>query len=639
MTKSPKSSFSATNVHRKTPARPEKAERTGTQKTPPGAGSSDITVPRKAFEDPRASEEELRRVVDTIPAMAWCALPDGTKEFLNKQWHDYMGLPPEESDGWGWTACVHPDDLSRLLKEWQAMMASGEQGETEARLRRRDGTFRWFLIRGQPLRDTTGKIVRWYGTTTDIENLKRTEAKLREDEREFRRITDAIPQTIIVLDLDGVPLYANQATLDYTGLTLRDVLVPDFRQRVFHPDELETTRAARSAGLGRGVPFEIEQRALRHDGEYRWFLVKFQPFHDEKRNLVRWYATGTDIHDRKFAEDRMRNENTALREEIVRSSMLEEIVGSSAAIREVLEQVAKVAPTDSTVLIQGETGAGKELIARAIHNGSQRANRPFIRVNCAAIPRALAASELFGHEEGAFTGALHRRMGRFEAAEGGTMLLDEVGELPFETQAALLRVLQDQEFERVGGNQSIAVNVRVLVATSKDLAAASDDGTFRKDLFYRLNIFPIHLPALRDRAEDIPLLVEYLVERYALKARKKIRSISKDTLALLQNYQWPGNIRELQNVIERAVILSESETFSVNASWLASLAPGTASKSLPLVSDLARREKAMIENALREAQGKLSGPTGAASKLGLPRQTLESKIKRLGIKRYRFKIS
>lgn len=592
-----------------------------------------------ALADSELSKEELRRVIDTIPAMAWCALPDGTKEFLNKEWHDYMGLPPEESDGWGWTASVHPNDLSRLLKEWQALMASGEQGETEARLRRRDGTFRWFLIRGRPLRDGTGKIVRWYGTTTDIESLKRTEAKLREDELELRRITDAIPQTIVVLNTDGVPVYANQATLDFTGLKLADILAPDFRQRVFHPDDLEATRAQRSTGLARGVPFELEQRALRFDGQYRWYLVKYQPFRDEHRKIVRWYATGTDIQDRKTTEDRMRNENTALREEIVRSSMLEEIVGSSVAIREVLEQVAKVAPTDSTVLIEGETGTGKELIARAIHNGSQRANRAFIRVNCAAIPRGLIASELFGYEPEAFTGALQRRMGRFEAAEGGTIFLDEVGELPLETQAALLHVLQNREFERVGGNESILIDVRVLVATKKDLAAATEDGTFRKDLYYRLNIFPIHLPALRDRADDIPLLVEYLVERYGSKARKKIRSISKDTLALFQNYQWPGNIRELQNVIERAVILSESERFSVNASWLASLTPGSASKPIRLASDLALREKTMIESALREAQGKISGPTGAAAKLGLPRQTLESKVKRLGIKRYRFKIS
>jgi transcriptional regulator with GAF, ATPase, and Fis domain len=234
---------------------------------------------------------------------------------------------------------------------------------------------------------------------------------------------------------------------------------------------------------------------------------------------------------------------------------------------------------------------------------------------------------------------LHRRMGRFEAAEGGTILLDEVGELPLETQAALLHVLQNHEFERVGGNQSISVDVRVLAATKKDLAAATDDGTFRKDLFYLLNIFPIHLPALRDRAGDIPLLVEYLIERYALKARKTFRSINKETVTLFQNYQWPGNIRELQNVIERAVILSDSEIFSVNAGWLASLSPGSSSKQLPLNSDLARREKAMIENALRETLGKISGPNGAAAKLGLPRQTLHSKIKRLGIKHHRFQIS
>jgi len=619
------------------------AQLTETPKSPSSRKSaarhSGAVVRPKLSKNSDTSEEELRRLLDTIPVMAWIARPDGTKEFLNKQWHDYMGLTPEESDGWGWKVSVHPDDLSRLSKEWQAMIVTGEQLETEARLRRRDGTFRWFLIRGQPLRDTTGKIIRWYGTTTDIENLKQTEAKLREDEREFRRITDAIPQTIIVLDLDGVPMYANQATLDYSGLRLRDILAPDFRQRLFHPDELEVTRALRAAGLAAGEPFEIEQRALRHDREYRWFLVKYKPFRDGKGALVRWYATGTDIQDRKSAEDRIRNENTALREDIVRSSMLEEIVGSSAAIREVLKQVAKVAPTDSTVLIHGETGTGKELVARAIHNGSRRANRAFIRVNCAAIPQGLIATELFGHEQGAFTGALQRRTGRFEAAEGGTILLDEVGELTLETQAALLHVLQDHEFERVGGNQSIPVDVRILAATKNDLAIAAHDGTFRKDLLRLLDIFPIHLPALRDRAEDIPLLVEYLVERYGLKARKAFRSISQDTLALFQNYQWPGNIRELQNVIERAVILSDSETFSVNAAWLASLAPVSASKPIPLVSDLARREKAMIENSLREAQGIISGPHGAAAKLGLPRQTLESKIKKLGIKRHRFKNS
>jgi formate hydrogenlyase transcriptional activator len=317
--------------------------------------------------------------------------------------------------------------------------------------------------------------------------------------------------------------------------------------------------------------------------------------------------------------------------------MFEEIVGSSEALRKVLEQVSRVAPTDSTVLIQGETGTGKELIARAIHNRSKRVNRAFIRVNCAAIPPSLIASELFGHEKGSFTGALQRRLGRFESADGGTIFLDEVGEVPPETQVALLRVLQEREFERVGGNQTVRVDVRVLAATNRDLGASVADGTFRRDLFYRLNVFPIQLPVLRDRIDDVPLLVEYLVDRYAKKAGKRIRSISKDTLSLFRSYDWPGNIRELQNVVERAVILCDGETFCVDPSWLTPGPPRPAASDVPLVEDLAEREKVMIENALRESGGLISGPTGAAAKLRLPRQTLESKIRKLGIDRHRLR--
>ena len=386
--------------------------------------------------------------------------------------------------------------------------------------------------------------------------------------------------------------------------------------------------------LSGAVPFEDEQRVLGKDGKYRWFLIRYNPLLDENGKVIRWYATGTDIDDRKRAEDRMRNETVALREEIVRSSMFEEIVGSSEALRKVLAQVSRVAPTDSTVLIQGETGTGKELIARAIHNRSKRANRAFIRVNCAAIPPSLIASELFGHEKGSFTGALQRRLGRFESADGGTLFLDEVGELPPETQVSLLRVLQEREFERVGGNQSIQVDVRVVTATNKDLSAAVAEGSFRKDLFYRLNVFPVQVPALRHRVDDIPLLVEYLVDRYAKKAGKRIRSIrAKDTLSLFRGYDWPGNIRELQNVVERAVVLCDGEVFCVDPSWLAPASPNPATPTIPLAADLSQREKAMIENALREAEGLISGPTGAAAKLGIPRQTLDFKMRKLGINR------
>jgi formate hydrogenlyase transcriptional activator len=583
------------------------------------------------------SEDKYRVMVDTIPALVWCTLPDGSNEFHNQRWHDYTGLPEGAEQGLGWKVAYRPEDLERLLSEFQALVASGEPGELEARLRRFDGEYRWFLIRAVPFRDETGKIVKWYGSSTDIEDRKRAEDKLRQDERELRRITDAIPQTIIVQNPDGSPIYANQAVLDYTGLSIEDVTTSDFRARIFHPEDIKRLREERQGALSRGVPFEIEQRARRNDGQYRWFLIHYNPFHDEQGRLVRWYATGTDIEDRKRAEERTRNENVALREEIDRSSMFEEIVGSSATLRQVLAQVAKVAPTDSTVLISGETGTGKELIARAVHKRSNRSARAFIRVNCAAISPSLITSELFGHEKGAFTGALQRRIGRFEAADGGTIFLDEIGDLSIEAQIALLRVLQEREFERVGSSQPLAVDVRVLVATNRDLKSAVDAGTFRQDLFYRLNVFPIHLPSLRERVDDIPLLVEYFIDRYAKKAGKSFSDISSKTFQLFQAYDWPGNIRELQNVIERAVILCDGETFSVDEAWLKRASSAVSEPVAPLVTTLVERERQMIEAALAQCQGRVSGANGAAKKLGIPRQTLDARIASLGIDKHRFK--
>ena len=588
----------------------------------------------------KASAAQVRTILDTIPTLASCNLPDGSNEFLNQRWHDYTGLSPQEARGRGWRVAIHPEDLQKVLDTFRALRASGKPGEIEHRLRRHDGEYRWFLFRIEPLRDELGKIVRWYATNTDIENLKRTEEKLRQDELEIRRITDAIPHTIVIQQPDGTPIYANQAVLDYGGFTMEDLVASDFRARLFHPEDLERLREERQAALSRGLPFEIEQRARRKDGQYRWFLIRYNPFRDEQGRLVHWYATGTDIDDRKRTEDRVRNENIALREDIVRSSMFEEIVGSSAPLRRVLAQVEKVAPTVSTVLILGETGTGKELIASAIHSRSKRSARAFIRVNCAAIPATLVASELFGHEKGAFTGALQRRLGRFESADGGTLFLDEVGELPPEAQVALLRVLQEGEFERVGGSHTISVDVRVLAATNRDLGAAVAEGTFRQDLFYRLNVSPLRMPALRERVDDIPILVKYLVNRYAERAGKSIRHINERTLDLFQAYDWPGNVRELQNVIERAVILCDAETFAVDDTWLTPLvAPHSVATRTPLVANLVEHEREVIEHALREAEGVIGGPAGAAAKLGIPRQTLESKIKKLGIKRYRFKTS
>lgn len=379
-------------------------------------------------------------------------------------------------------------------------------------------------------------------------------------------------------------------------------------------------------------------RLLRRDGQYRWFLFRFNPMLDDEGRITRWYAAATDIDDRKQAEQRLHDENVALREEIDKASMFEQIVGTSPPLRNVLSRISKVAPADSSVLITGETGTGKELVARAIHRRSRRSSRAFVSVNCAAIPRDLIASELFGHEKGAFTGATQRRLGRFELAEGGTIFLDEVGELPAETQIALLRVLQEHEFERVGAAVTIRTNVRVIAATNRDLEAAIAAGTFRSDLFYRLNVFPIEMPSLRERREDIPLLVEYFIDRFARQAGKSFQAVNKKSLDLLQSYPWPGNIRELQNVIERSVIVCETANFSVDESWLSRQPPVTVpSSGVEPLRKLPSQEKAIIEAALRESGGRVYGPSGAAEMLGMPRSTLESKIRSLKIDKNRFK--
>ena len=342
--------------------------------------------------------------------------------------------------------------------------------------------------------------------------------------------------------------------------------------------------------------------------------------------------------DAKQSEERLKHESVALPEEIDKGSMCDEIVGSSGALQKVLSLVSKVAPTDATVLVTGETGTGKELVARAIHRRSHRSSRAFVCVNCAAVPRDLIASELFGHEKGSFTGALQRRLGRFELAEGGTIFLDEVGELPLETQIALLRVLQEHEFERVGGTRSIRTNVRVIAATNRNLQVAIQAGTFRSDLFYRLNVFPIDMPPLRERREDIPVLVEYFVDHCARKAGKNIQGITKESLDLLRSYPWPGNIRELQNVIERSVIMCETENFSVDKTWLAQQPLATEPKiPLDLSEKLAAQEKETIEGALRESAGRVFGPSGAAAMLGMPRSTVESKIRSLKISKNSFR--
>ena len=392
------------------------------------------------------------------------------------------------------------------------------------------------------------------------------------------------------------------------------------------------------------IPMSV--KAIRRaDGEYRCMLHHKVALRDEYGKILRWYGSSIDIEDRKRAEEeirvlknRLQRENTALREEIDKASMFEEIVGVSAPLRSVLSSLSQVAPTDSTVLITGETGTGKELVARAIHKRSQRSARAFVSVNCAAIPPSLVASELFGHEKGAFTGAVQRQQGRFELADGGTIFLDEVGELPQEIQITLLRFLQEREFERIGSNRPIRANVRVVAATNKDLKTAVKDRSFRADLFYRLNVFPLEVPPLRERREDIPLLVEYFASRFAKRAGKRIGAISKNTWKLLQSYDWPGNIRELQNIVERAVIVNSGDAFSVDEAWLStesSRKPSQGRVTRPI--ETAHGEREIIESALAESRGRIYGTAGAAAKLRVPPSTLASRIKALEIDKKQFK--
>ncbi|HYR88257.1 MAG TPA: sigma 54-interacting transcriptional regulator, partial [Terriglobia bacterium] len=472
------------------------------------------------------------------------------------------------------------------------------------------------------------------------------EQKIREQEAELRQVLDFAPQYVAVYGPGGERLYANRNALDYVGLSLeewRQTPGRFFRPGWYiHPDDRERVARGYSDSIrSGGSAYELELRLRKADGSYRWFLVRYNPVRDEHGQIMRWYVATTDIDERKRAEEKLQLENVALREEIDQTSMFEEIVGTSKQLKAVLSRIAKVAPTDSTVLITGETGTGKELIARAVHKESQRSGRAFVSVNCAAIPRDLIPSELFGHEKGAFTGAMQRRLGRFEMADRGTIFLDEVSELSPDTQVALLRVLQEREFERVGGGQPIHVDVRIIAATNRDLQAAVASGTFRQDLFYRLNVFPIEVPPLRERKDDILMLVEYFAQRYATRAGKNIRSINKKTVDLLQSYAWPGNIRELQNVIERSVILSSGEVLSVDELWLSKETSRQASRvetPEPFKREVEpHSEREIIEAALAETRGRISGPSGAAAKLGIPPSTLDHRIRALKIHKKQFK--
>jgi formate hydrogenlyase transcriptional activator len=606
-----------------------------------------VAIERKRNEAAlQGSEERFRQIVDTIPGFVFTLSAAGKVELLNRQALEYFGSTIEEWKNSPDFSHVHPDDLPRVMDAYRGWLETGQPHDLELRQRRADGVYRWFQSRALPARDMEGRVTGWYILLTDIDDRKRAEDALRSNEQSLRQIIDSIPGFVSTLSAAGEVELVNRQILEYFANTTEEWKnSPNFD--AVHPDDLPGMIDSWRHAIKTGQPPDLEIRSRRADGLYRWFHVRGRPQRDAEGRIVRWYTLATDIDERKRAEselekafeeikrlkDRLHDENVVLREQIDQVFMFEEIVGSSPALKTVLSGIVKVAPTDSTVLITGETGTGKELIARAIHKGSQRADHAFVSVNCAAIPSALIASELFGHEKGAFTGALQQRQGRFELAHYGTIFLDEIGELPAETQIALLRVLQERQFERVGGNRIISTDVRIVAATNRDLVAAIASGTFRADLFYRLNVFPIHVPPLRDRREDIPMLVEYFVKRYAETARKQISKIDKHTLKLCQSYDWPGNIRELQNIIERSVILCTGDIFWIDEAWLSSQNPSRRKSSGALTQNLQSYEKELVEAALAESNGKVAGPNGAAAKLGIPPSTLHLKINQLKIKK------
>ena len=671
---------------------------------------SAVSVPQEPLsrdpEEIRTSEVKLRQVVDMIPGLVrfWSNLADGPNDFSNQGWQDYTGISSEEARGRGWQAAVHPDDLPKLMETWLEMVAAGKAGEFETRLRRHDGVFRWFLCRIDPLRDESGTVLRWFGTATDIDALKQTEERLREDERERERLEDELrherDRLRLLLEitnsmtskLDLRHLVESLSTnllsvtrCDFCALLLPDadsgelrvttLYNPDARgslcdgtiipihgsicgkafwtgktQHFNHFEEVRNDPESFGNSVGRRFYQRVMAEGLisgcdlpligrsgvvgvlaalkRSEGAFSKDDVAF--LEQVAGQVAIAVENALDYEKALKDKDKETKQRLYLEEEI--RAEFGEIVGESPALKTALNLVSVVAPTDSSVLILGETGTGKELIARAIHNLSSRRERAFVKLNCAVIPLGLLESELFGHEKGAFTGAIAQKTGRFELANKGTLFLDEVGDIPLELQAKLLRVLQEQEFERLGSNKTHKVDVRLIAATHRDLAAMVKQGTFREDLYYRLKVFPIHVPALQ-RIEDIPKLAWHFTTLYGQRMNKRIDEIPAETMDALVRYRWPGNVRELQNFVERAVILSSRSVLRAPTSELEPFNSHRES-NVPM-SGLAQVERDHILHALEASNWVIGGQNGAAERLGMKRTSLIYRMKKLRISRRR----
>jgi PAS domain S-box-containing protein len=453
-----------------------------------------------------------------------------------------------------------------------------------------------------------------------------------------RLVIDNLPTMVWTVRSDGVVDFVNRFWLDYTGISLEEELAEPTRP--IYAEDLPRVMEKWRENMASKKSFEDEMRLRRADGEYRWFLIRTAPLFDERRNIVKWYGSGTEIEDGTRAEissrRRLPSERNYIDEQIRTAFHFENIIGRSKALKEVLQQASIVAPTDSAVIIFGETGTGKELLARAIHDLSSRRNQPFIKLDCSAIPATLLESELFGHEKGAFTGAIEQRVGRFQIADKGTLFLDEVGNIPMELQPKLLRVLEDQAFERLGSNRTLHLDVRVIAATNRNLEDMIGKCQFHADLYYRLKVFPITIPPLRDRRDDIPLLVRHYMRKHAHRMGKTIDTIPEGAMEIFARYPWPGNIRELHHFIERSVVFTSGNVLQPRLRELEQVIRNRAADTRPFATrTMEEIERESILQALRESNWVVGGPLGAAAKLGLKRTTLASRIERLGISRVR----
>jgi PAS domain S-box-containing protein len=560
----------------------------------------------------------------------------------NVEW-DLRGTPCE--DVVRGNLCHHPTGVKDKFPADKPMVEWGIESYLGVPLVHRDGTHLGHLAvfdeRPMPPQPRQLAIFRIFAAraTAELERL-RAERRLRESEQQYRDLFEEAPIAYVHEDLQSRFLSANRAAQRILGITPEEV--PGTVGMSFVPDTPDAQRRVKEAfaSIGKGTDTSGVVLELRRKNTGAPIWIQWWSKPDPSGAFTR--TMFVDITDRVLAERdkaRLQQQNLYLQEEIKAEHNFEEIVGTSPALTAVLDHVRRVAPTDATVLITGETGTGKELIARAIHSASKRRGKPLIKINCAALPAGLVESELFGHEKGAFTGAIARRVGRFELADGGTIFLDEIGELPPEAQVKLLRVLQEREFDRVGGTATVKVDVRVLAATNRDLLGAVREKAFREDLYYRLSVFPVHLPPLRERADDIPLLAHFLVHKYAARIGKPIAGIGRATVERLRAYPWPGNVRELENVIERELILATGPTLEIDARRLAGTPPGDPhadgppAANGPTLATLEAVERAHMLDVLRQTDWVIDGPRGAAKILGLHPNTLRSRLKKLGLSR------